>query len=269
MALSKLSPDHPARRHLDQSLEASRRAANLAREMLAYSGKANLDFTRVSVNEVIRSNIDLFDSAVGRAARIESDLDPDLPPIDGDATQIEQVLMNLILNASEAGATRIQIATPLPRDRTDQRQIPRCGAGRELVGRFVYVEVRDDGSGIETSLQDRLFDPFFTTKFTGRGLGLASVLGIVRGHRGGISVQSKLDEGSVFRVFLPFAQDTEKGSGTSQERPALLGRFQEQRDQGVAPRTLPSTPFWSRNTSEWTSDGWTGPGGLAWGSGHR
>jgi CheY-like chemotaxis protein len=147
----------------------------------------------------------LLRASIPRKIAIQLELDPELPSIEADASQVQQVLMNLVLNAAEA----IGESSGTVWVRTGVRQLTSTEIAR-LHSRFpltpgphVEVEVRDSGSGIEPANLGRIFDPFFTTKFMGRGLGLAATLGIVRGHKGSITVQSELGKGSSFRILLP------------------------------------------------------------------
>jgi CheY-like chemotaxis protein len=152
---------------------------------------------------------ELLQVSVPKKTRIERDLAPDLPPIVGDATQLRQIVLNLVINAAEAmdGGGSVRISTCLRR----------CSAA-DLVseyvseappgGDYVLLEVSDAGPGMSEEVRRQLFDPFFTTKFSGRGLGLAAVLGIARGHRGTVQVVSEPGRGSSFRLFLPVADAT-------------------------------------------------------------
>ncbi|RMH18008.1 MAG: response regulator [Acidobacteria bacterium] len=196
------------RRYLAGIERAARRAAELCDQMLAYSGKGKLIEKVIDLSALVREMADLLDSSVSKKARLELALAEELPAIKGDATQIRQVVMNLITNASEAldeGSGTIAIETGV----VDVAGGELTGASvhEELApGRYVYLQVADDGCGMDDETRARLFDPFFTTKFAGRGLGMAAVLGIVRGHRGAIRIASTPGKGSTFRVLLP-AQD--------------------------------------------------------------
>jgi signal transduction histidine kinase len=137
-----------------------------------------------------------------------------LPAIEADATQLRQVVMNLIVNASEAIGERsgvISITTGLAR--CDAAYLHTCFTSDGIrEGDFAYVEVADTGDGMDKATLDRIFDPFFTTKFTGRGLGLAAVLGIVRGHKGAIKVYSEKHRGSTFKLLFPVCEHTQPGA---------------------------------------------------------
>lgn len=205
LALAELSPVSPVRGHLEEVEKASHRAADLCRQMLAYSGKGRFVVESLDLVEVVQEMADMLAMSISKKAILQYRFSPDLPRIEADASQIRQVVMNLVINASEAIGDNpgvISLATgAVDCDRAYLRDI---GGGSELPeGRYVFLEVTDTGSGIDKEMQKKIFDPFFTTKFTGRGLGLAAVLGIVRGHRGAIKVYSEMGKGSTFKVLLP------------------------------------------------------------------
>ncbi|MCH8891212.1 MAG: response regulator, partial [Myxococcales bacterium] len=173
--------------------------------MLAYSGKGNFVIEPVSLNEVVEETTQLLKTTISRKAVVERDLDENLPRIPGDITQLRQVIINLITNASEAIGDEdgvIRITTSL--QRCDRRYLDSISIHEKLSeGDYVCLEVSDTGCGIDEATRERLFEPFFTTKFAGRGLGLASVLGILRAHRGAVALQSEPGQGTRFRVLLP------------------------------------------------------------------
>jgi PAS domain S-box-containing protein len=179
----------------------SKRAAELCRLMLAYAGKGGIEKRSEDVTEIVRDTLKLIRHGISKLARLELDLADNLPPVEADAAQIRQVVMNLIANASDAlgeKAGSIRIRT------TSGKNIFADPPHAELPpGTYVVLEVADTGCGMTEEVAGKIFDPFFTTKFTGRGLGLAAVWGIARGHNGAIAVHSKPGEGSVFRVWLP------------------------------------------------------------------
>ncbi|MGZ9196963.1 MAG: PAS domain S-box protein, partial [Candidatus Deferrimicrobiaceae bacterium] len=205
LALAGLSPVSPVRKHLEEVEKASRRAADLCRQMLAYSGKGRFVIESLDLGEVVKEMANMLAMSISKKANIQFRFSPDLPRIEADASQIRQVVMNLIINASEAIGDNpgiLSLATgAMECDRDYLRGI---GEGDELPeGRYVFLEVTDTGSGMDKEMRKKIFDPFFTTKFTGRGLGLAAVLGIVRGHRGTIKVYSEVGKGSTFKVLFP------------------------------------------------------------------
>jgi len=191
--------------------KASRRAATLATQMLAYSGKGRFVIERIDAGKLLEEMADLLHVSISKKAELRFELAPDLPDLDGDMAQIQQVVMNLITNASEAlegepGVVSLSTAlVELSRADIEVLMDDSLGGGRVSEGAFVELRVSDTGSGMDAATRGRVFDPFFTTKFTGRGLGMSAVQGIVHGHRGLILVESEPGEGSVFRVLLPVA----------------------------------------------------------------
>ena len=205
LALLDLPPESAELRgHLLQIQKAAHRAAALTQQMLAYAGQGEISPEPVSLSSLVRELGELLTSASGRRAGLVYELASGLPEIEADAAQLGQVAMNLITNAGEAlgdAVGRVVVRTGsvvLPAEFDGSR------IGSELgPGPHVYFEVQDDGCGMDEATSARIFDPFFTTKFTGRGLGLAAALGIVRAHRGAIEIESEPGRGSRFRVLLP------------------------------------------------------------------
>jgi signal transduction histidine kinase/CheY-like chemotaxis protein len=192
---------------LDTVAVATERAADLCRQMLAYAGKASLTREAIDLNALVSEMASMLEVSVSGRATLVRALAPGLPTLRGDLTQIRQIVMNLVLNASEAIETphgTVHIATGS--GIYDAATFSRSAAGGEpKSGPYVFVEVRDDGVGMDASTLTHLFDPFFTTKFLGRGLGMATVLGIVRGHDGAIEVDSTRGQGTRIRIYLPAA----------------------------------------------------------------
>lgn len=210
LALGRLPPTSDARGHVEQSIQASRRAADLARQMLAYSGKGSFVVEPTSLGEIVEENCRLFQAGSARATTFRLDVSQTLPLIEADRSQVQQVIMNLIINASEALGGRagtitvrtgVQDRDPLWLERSRIREM-------SAAERFAFVEVSDTGCGMDDATQGRLFDPFFTTKATGRGLGMSAILGIVRGHGGAILVDSVVGRGSSIRVLFPALAET-------------------------------------------------------------
>jgi len=211
LALSSMSPHAPARDHLGEIETSTRRAAALAKQMLAYSGRGQFVIEPIHLNEFVEEMVHMFEVTISKSAVLKFHLADDLPVFEGDATQIRQILMNLITNASEAIGERNGIiafstgAMDCDREYLDSADAAvRVGLDEPLVeGKYVWFEVADTGCGMDRETLDWLFDPFFTTKFTGRGLGMAATLGIVRGHRGAIRIYSEPGEGTTIKVLLP------------------------------------------------------------------
>lgn len=217
-ALEDLPPDSPLREGIVQIEKAGMRAAELANQMLAYSGKGLLAIEMVRLGELLEDIRTRLEGTVSENAVLKYDLADDLPYVQGDATQIRQIIIQLITNASEAlddGEGEIIIRTGLVE--ADRSYLAETYLDDELpAGEYVYVEVTDTGCGMDQEMRSKIFDPFFTTKFTGRGLGLAAVLGIVRAHRGAIRVESEVGRGTTFRILLPST-----GARAPQEAPVL------------------------------------------------
>ena len=206
LVLPVLPEEAPERERIASIHTASQRAAELCRQMLAYAGKERFVTERLDLNRVIKEMGELLEVSITKNAVLDYRLASKLPPIAADVTQMRQVVMNLITNASEAivgDSGVITISTGvLDCDRRYLRQA--FGIMEDAIaGPYVFLEVSDTGSGIAPEIRDRIFDPFFSTKFTGRGLGLAAALGIVRGHKGAISVYSEPGRGTTFKVLLP------------------------------------------------------------------
>jgi PAS domain S-box-containing protein len=205
LARMDLPEDSPVQPFLEQIEVAATRAADLCKQMLAYSGKGRFVIKNLDLNSLIEDTTRLLQVSISKRAVLKFDLPAGLPVVLGDATQLRQVVMNLVINASEAVAEKsgfISITTGLTR--ADRAYLAGSHFAPDLPeGDYVFLEVADNGSGMSPEVQARIFDPFYTTKFTGRGLGLAAVLGIVRGHRGALKVFSEQGWGTTFKVLLP------------------------------------------------------------------
>ena len=205
LALMELDRDSAASRSVKQIEIAALRASELTKEMLAYSGKGKFLVELIDLRLLVEEMLQLLKVTITKKAVLELDFAADLPATEGDPTQIRQVVMNLITNASEAlggstGTIRISTGTV----DADRAYLEESYLDDDLPEqRYVFLEVIDTGEGMDRETRSKIFDPFFTTKFTGRGLGLAAVLGIVRGHRGAIHVNSDPGRGTTFRVLLP------------------------------------------------------------------
>jgi two-component system cell cycle sensor histidine kinase/response regulator CckA len=176
--------------------------------MLMYSGKASVSLRPLDLCELVDEMAELLEASVSKKCRLETALERGRTMVEGDPTQLRQVIMNLVTNASEAlrdHPGRVEIRTSLVS--ADAAYLSGTLGGGDLdAGDYVCLEVSDTGEGMDEEIRKRIFEPFFSTKFTGRGLGLASVLGIVRGHRGAIKFVSEPERGTTFRVLLPLAR---------------------------------------------------------------
>ncbi len=205
LALMTTNEDTGVGKSLREIKKSAERAAELSRQMLAYSGRGNFVIEPIDLNDVVAEMSNLLEVSISKKATLRCDLASGLPSIIGDATQLRQVIMNLITNASDAiGENEGVISVSTGVARCAQSDLSQCYAGSDLPeGMYVYVEVMDSGCGMSEDTVGRIFDPFFTTKFTGRGLGLAAALGIIRGHKGGIRVESEEGRGTTFRILFP------------------------------------------------------------------
>ncbi|MCA9994440.1 MAG: PAS domain S-box protein [Anaerolineales bacterium] len=212
LAQAKLPTDSPALRHIHRMVEASQRAASLTQQLLTFSGRGRRESHPLSLNLLIQESMSLLEIAIPKAVRLEVSLLPQLALMNGDEGQLQQVLMNLVLNAVEAmpsgensingRSDTIHLVTQT-QTVTAQKQIWLVTGERLASGNYVRLDVTDNGSGMDEATLAKIFDPFFTTKRSGHGLGLATVMGIVRSHEGGLQVSSKPGKGTTFRLFFP------------------------------------------------------------------
>ena len=226
LAMLDLEADSPVRVSLREALRASQSASDLCGQILSYSGRGCFDMEPLDLSLLVSELGRMFGASILNKASLVWNLDADLPQVMGDAIQLRQIAMNLILNAAEAVGEQpgeIRISTRL-------HHCTHWDLGQALLGElcqpgdFVALEVEDTGCGMDETTLRRIFEPFFTTKVLGRGLGLAAVLGIVRGHRGALRVDSKPGIGTRFRVLLPpFIESVEPSSpeSGSGESPAV------------------------------------------------
>ncbi|MDX8397698.1 MAG: PAS domain S-box protein [Mariprofundaceae bacterium] len=212
-SLAKQAAKQPERyqKYLDNITHASESAANLCTQMLAYSGKGKFFIRPINLSEMIQKTMQLLESSVSKRIQLNIDLDPKLPFIDADIAQMQQIIMNLILNAAEAigdhnGHINITTATASLR----QEDLLKLLNGKDMqAGQYIALHVEDNGCGMSSEIQKKIFDPFFTTKFTGRGLGMSAILGIVHGHHGGLQLDSEPQKGSQFSIYIPLGQHQE------------------------------------------------------------
>jgi PAS domain S-box-containing protein len=200
-----LVPETDGPEILEQVIESSERAAQLVHQMLAYSGRGQFVVEPLDLSRHVRQIMSLVHASIPKNIAFEVHLQPGLPLILVDATQLQQLTMNLVINAAEAagpegGSVVVSTATATVGPRTQFRNM----TGEEVApGEYLVLTVADKGVGMDDETLARIFDPFFTTKFTGRGLGLAAVLGIVRGQKGAITVETAVGKGSTFQVLFP------------------------------------------------------------------
>ena len=208
LAMMDLDAKSPIQSNLQEAAFAAVRASNLTQQMLAYSGRGRFVVTQIDLSELIGSIEDLLKASISKKASMRLNLAGDLPLIAGDDPQIQQVVMNLVTNASESLGERPGLITITTR----VRECDASHLARSLItdqfepGTYVELEVRDSGCGMDEAVQQKLFDPFFTTKFTGRGLGMSVVQGVVRGHNGAIVVSSQPNRGAAVSILFPVVE---------------------------------------------------------------
>jgi PAS domain S-box-containing protein len=205
LALMRINKESPVVDNLNAIEHASARAADLATQMLAYSGKGSFVIENLNLNRLIEDMLQILEVSISKKAVLRLNLSSYLPLVEADATQIRQIVMNLVINASEAIGGRSGFITVTTSSMELNKSYLRKFRKDWDIGEGLYVclEVSDTGCGMDDETMKKIFDPFFTTKFTGRGLGMAAVQGIVRGHKGAINVDSKPNKGTSFKLLLP------------------------------------------------------------------
>jgi PAS domain S-box-containing protein len=205
LALMKSTAAFKGKSNLEEAITASQKAAETTHKMLIYTGSGPTVLKKADINRIIEENARLFSTSITRNALLNLNLADDIPLIEADAGQIEQVFINLLTNACEAiGENHGVITVSTGIIECDAYYLSRCRLeNKPKPGSFVFFEITDTGAGMDEETKERLFDPFFTTKFTGRGLGMSAVMGIVRGHKGAVFVESELGEGTSVRILLP------------------------------------------------------------------
>jgi len=221
LASMSLPPGSPAGPHLEQIEKASIRAADLTRQMLAYAGKGKIMIQRVNLNYLVKEMTELLSVSISKKAAIRLELAGGLRDILADPAQMQQLVMNLVTNASEALGSEPGTITLRTGDQVlDAHYLAGlCPAIPITPGRYVVMEVSDTGCGMAKDVLALIFDPFYTTKFTGRGLGLSALMGILRSHGGSIKVYSEPGVGTSMKLFLPVME----GEGEDQPAPAEPG----------------------------------------------
>lgn len=227
LAMEDIEKPHPAREHILELVKGARRGAELTQQMLAYSGKGKFVVEAVNLQTLIADMGRLLQVSMPPSCSLRYHFDPTLPAIRADATQIRQVVLNLIINAAEAihpdTSGFVSVATGTID--CDESYLRDVFPNENLKpGRYVYLEVADSGVGMDEATRQRIFDPFFTTKNTGRGLGLSAILGIVLGHEGSIKVYSEPGSGSTFKLLFPALEEAaNKSPAESQPKTSWQG----------------------------------------------
>ena len=205
LALDEVHANSPARENIEEIGRISKIAAELCRQLLAYSGRGNFVVQTININDVVREITHLLGVSVSKKAIIRYDLNDDLPAVRADVAQIQQLIMNLIINASEALDDKVGTISIVTAVLTcDKEYLDGLDIGTEVEpGDYVTLAVTDSGVGMDEDTKRKIFDRFFTTKFAGRGLGMSAALGIVRGHEGGIRIYTEAGKGTTFEILLP------------------------------------------------------------------
>lgn len=206
LAMHKLPYHEAAKEHIQKAVMAAEQAADLTRQMLAYAGGGQMEMEPVDLNHMIEQNIHLFRAAVAKHVALHTNLTADLPMIEADRSKLQQVIINLILNGAEAvtaSAGDVWVTTGLQTVTTEDLHYWHWTGSTLTPGEYLFLTVRDNGIGMTPEIRSRIFDPFFTTKENGQGLGLASVVGIVRDHHGGLHVESQPGLGTTFTLVFP------------------------------------------------------------------
>ncbi len=225
LAQEMLPPDHPVNELVQGVIKAGEQAAHLTRQMLAYSGKGRFLMEPLNLSGMIPEMLNLVRPSISKKIALHMDLDRALPFVEADRGQVQQVFMNLALDAAEAigshdGVITVRAGVQIVDDRYASLN-PEAAEMRP--GEYVFLEVHDTGCGMDGAVKARIFDPFFSTKFTGRELGLAAVAGIVRGHKGSIIVTSAPGKGSSFTVLFTSAAASAEQLPVPAPRAALQG----------------------------------------------
>ena len=223
VAETKLAPESPARPHLERLERIIHRAADLTRQMLAYSGKGRFVVRSYDLNQVVQEVTHLLEVSISKKIALRFDLAPSLPAVEADAAQIQQVIMNLVTNAADAigdreGTIRLITGTHY----LDRAYLDQVFQGQDLLpGTYVTLEVSDTGCGMTGDVLERIFEPFFTTKVAGRGLGLSATIGILKGHRAGMRIYSEPSRGTTFKLLFPTTEVKRQDEAIQTALPAL------------------------------------------------
>ncbi|MBV9463231.1 MAG: response regulator, partial [Verrucomicrobiae bacterium] len=207
LALRKLPENTEARRLVEEIMVSAQNASRLTSQLLAYSGKGRFVVQPLNLTLQAQKMERLLRMSIAGNANLKFDLDHEVPPINGDPAQVQQVIVNLVKNASEALEGKEGIITLCTGVRSLSRHPSQSPIAHYQIepGRYAYIRVTDTGCGMPPKISEKAFEPFFSTKFTGRGLGLAAVQGIVLSHCGAIQYDSKVGRGTTFEVFFPVA----------------------------------------------------------------
>ncbi|MFZ4620863.1 MAG: PAS domain S-box protein [Bacteroidota bacterium] len=219
LALHKLPKENPAVSNIQKAIKSSERVADLTKQLLAYSGRGKFIIDEIDLNALVQENIQMLELSISKTTELRLDLCSQPPRIMCDSSQIQQILMNLIMNGNEAVVPNpgvISILTNIITIDHDTNEYSKYTAASLPAGRYAMLQVSDTGCGMNLETLSKIFDPFFSTKFTGRGLGLAAVLGIVKGHHGGLRITSNVGKGTMFEIVFPLSAHAKKKDGPEQ-----------------------------------------------------
>jgi len=268
LAISTVGPHSPATEYLNGITSSSRKAAEMIKQILAYSGKGKFTLEKIDLNALLIDTSQMFSISISKKAVLKFNYSSEPVIMEGDPSQIRQIIMNLVINASEAFSEKsgvIELSTG--RMHCDQKYIEHTGFAKLVTrehppetGTYIFLDVSDSGCGMSPKTMQRIFDPFFTTKFTGRGLGLSAVLGITNGHNGMVKIQSEVGQGTTFRVLFPYLEPNGELEETIPELPTAAENWEAQGFFLIADRisspmtalpTIPSIPArpWSGTSS--------------------
>lgn len=211
LALSSMDSIAPAREFVQGINDSARKAAGLVKQMLAYSGKGKFSLEPIDLNHLIEDTVQMLTISISKNVIMKFNYAPTPVFLEGDPSQIRQIIMNMVINASDAiGKQSGVVALTTGSMYCDREYIDSTGFESQITreeqlaeGMYLFLEVSDTGIGMSQDVIARIFEPFFTTKFTGRGLGLSAALGIVRGHQGMIKIYSEEGKGTTFKVLFP------------------------------------------------------------------
>lgn len=208
LAQTGIPAGSPANANIVNAITSAKRAADIIRQILVYSGRGTFRKEAVNLTELVQEMVNLLRISISKNAVLDLNLGRALPPILADPGQIQQIVMNIIINAADAigGQTGTITVTTDVRDCDEQYLMRSCQEEKPAAGRFIRLEVSDTGCGMDQQTRQLLFDPYFSTKFTGRGLGMSAVLGIVRSHNGAIIVESEVNRGTIITVLFPVSE---------------------------------------------------------------
>lgn len=225
LARMEVDESPKVKEHFDNLEEICDQAAKLSRQMLFYAGKGNYELSVLNINNTVRSMAKLIRASVGGNVEMLLKLDSTVPNVEGDPSQIQQLILNFIVNAAEAiGSDSGTIKLTTKVEHAKRHLLDELYNGTNLSeGDYVVIEVNDSGCGMDEELMGKIFDPFFTTKEAGTGLGLSAVLGIITAHRGAVQVISKPERGTTFRILIP---STDKPAATRAVRTFEMEEWQ-------------------------------------------